>query len=144
MARKLAIKRRDESPELERVAELLEQLRDDMFAHIEKEEEVLFPFISQMDRDSVVAYPAGHPCFRSVAHPVSRMIEQHEAADNIVLDLRHLTGEFAPPSWACATHIALLDGLCAFAADLKDHVHLENDLLFPRAIEMESILNDRK
>jgi regulator of cell morphogenesis and NO signaling len=144
MARKLAIKRSAESPEMERIAELLEQLRDDMFAHIKKEEEVLFPFISQMDQDSVVAYPPAHACFRSVAQPISKMVQQHEAADHIVVDLHRLTGGFVPPSWACATQIALLDGLRAFATDLEEHVHLENDLLFPRSIEMEATLNARR
>jgi regulator of cell morphogenesis and NO signaling len=55
-----------------------------------------------------------------------------------------MTEGFAYPPSACATHIALLDGLRAFATDLKQHAHLENDLLFPRAIEMEATLNNRR
>jgi regulator of cell morphogenesis and NO signaling len=144
MARKLAIKRRDQIPDLERIAELIEQLRGDLFAHIKKEEETLFPFIAQMDQDSIVAYPPAHACFRSVEQPVSKMVQQHEDASHIVFELYRLTGGFVPPTSACATHFALLDGLRAFTTDLKEHVHTENDLLFPRAIEMEAVLNSRR
>jgi len=143
MARKLAIKRSDRFPEMQCIADLLEQLRDDLFAHIKKEEEVLFPFIAQMDQDSVVAYPPAHSCFRSVAKPISKMVQQHESADQVVFELCRLTDGFAPPSSACATHIAFLDGFRVFAAGLKEHVHLENDFLFPRAIEMEAALNNQ-
>jgi regulator of cell morphogenesis and NO signaling len=71
------------------------------------------------------------------------MAQEHESADHKVAELHRLTHGFEPPAWACATHIALYAGLRAFEADLKQHVHLENDVLFPRAIEMESTLNPR-
>jgi regulator of cell morphogenesis and NO signaling len=144
MARTLAIKRSDPHPELQRIAELIEKLRDDLFVHIQKEEQVLFPFIAQMDQESIIAYPAAHTCFRSVAQPVLKMVEQHEAADHLVVELRRLTEGYEPPAWACATHIALLAGLRAFEINLRQHVHLENDSLFPRAVEMEALLNSRR
>ena len=122
MAQKLAAKRRDRAPELENVEELLEALRADMFAHIQKEEQVLFPFISQMDQDSIVAYPPAHVCFRSVAHPVSKMMQEHESANHSVAELRRLTLDFQPPEWACATHVALFSGLRAFETDLKQQI----------------------
>ena len=143
MAQKLAAKRSDRAPELKNVEELLEALRADMFAHIQKEEQVLFPFISQMDQDSIVAYPPAHACFRSVAHPVSKMMQEHESANHVVAELRRLTLDFQPPEWACATHIALFAGLNEFETDFKQHVHLENNVLFPRAIELEAELNSR-
>jgi regulator of cell morphogenesis and NO signaling len=144
MAQKLAAKRSDRAPELKNVEKLLEELRADMFAHIQKEEQVLFPFISQMDQDSIVAYPPAHACFSSVAHPVSKMMQEHESANHTVAELRRLTLDFQPPDWACATHIALSAGLREFETDLKQHVHLENDVLFPRAIKMEGELNSRE
>jgi regulator of cell morphogenesis and NO signaling len=141
MAQKLAAKRSDRAPELKNVAKLLEELRADMFAHIQKEEQVLFPFISQMDQDSIIVYPPAHTCFRSVAHPVSKMMQEHESANHIVAELRRLTLGFQPPEWACTTHASLFAGLNEFETDLKQHAHLENDVLFPRAIEMEAELN---
>jgi regulator of cell morphogenesis and NO signaling len=143
MGMKLAATRSDRAPELTKVAELIEQLRGEMYTHIQKEEQVLFPFISQMDQESIVAYPPSHACFRSVTHPILMMEQEHESADHIMAELIRLTNHFEPPSWACAMHIALFSGLLEFEADLKQHVHLENDLLFPRAIQLEAELKAR-
>jgi len=123
---------------------LVEQLQHDMLTHIRKEEEVLFPFIVQMEEESILAYPANHPCFRSVSHPVLMMVQEHEVANRIMEQIRHSTGNFATPDSACPTHRALFDGLRGFDEDLQVHIHLENDLLFPRSIEMEAALRSAK
>jgi regulator of cell morphogenesis and NO signaling len=144
MAQRLAAKRSDRAPDLKIVEALLEELRTDLFSHIQKEEQVLFPFISQMGQDSTVAYPPAHACFRSVSHPIFMMEQEHESANHIVAELCRLTGGFEPPEWACGTHIAFFAGLRAFETDLRQHVHLENDVLFPRAIRLEAELNCRE
>ena len=143
MASKVAATQRDRDPALVKVAELVEELRSEMHAHIEKEEQVLFPFISQMDQESIISYPPAHACFRSVAHPIFMMEQEHESAGHIMSELVCLTNHFEAPSWACATHIALFSGLSEFEADLKQHVHLENDVLFPRAIQLETEIKAR-
>ncbi|MGO9777782.1 MAG: iron-sulfur cluster repair di-iron protein [Terracidiphilus sp.] len=143
MAQKLAAKRSDRAPELKNVVELLESLRADMFAHIQKEELILFPFIVQMEEVLLNNGAPAHACFRSVAQPISMMMQEHESANHIVAELRRLTVGFEPPEWACATHVALFSGLSEFESDLKQHVHLENDVLFPRAIELEAEQNSR-
>jgi regulator of cell morphogenesis and NO signaling len=143
MAKRVEAKRGNRAAEVAKVAELIEKLHAEMYAHIQKEEQVLFPFISQMDQESIVAYPPEHACFRSVAHPIFMMEQEHESADHIVAELIRLTNHFEPPSWACATHIALFSGLRDFEADLRQHVHLENDVLFPRAIQLEVQLKAR-
>jgi regulator of cell morphogenesis and NO signaling len=143
MAAKVAAKLNDRAPELAKIRALIEKLHADMYAHIQKEEQVLFPFISQMDQESIVAYPSDHACFRSVSHPIFMMEQEHESVDHIVIELNRLTNYFEAPAWACATHVALLSGLRAFEADLKQHVHLENDVLFPRAIQLEAELKAR-
>jgi regulator of cell morphogenesis and NO signaling len=66
------------------------------------------------------------------------MEQEHESADHVMRELVRITNHFEAPSWACATHVALFSGLREFEADLKQHVHLENDVLFPRAIELEA------
>ena len=121
MARKVTAKRGDRGPELAKIAELTEKLHDEMHAHILKEEQVLFPFISQMDQESIVAYPASQACFRSVVHPIFMMEQQHESANLIMAALIRLTNHFESPPWPCATHIALLSGLRDFEIDLKEH-----------------------
>ncbi|MGA2651486.1 MAG: DUF542 domain-containing protein [Terracidiphilus sp.] len=143
MAAKVVTKKGDRAPELRRVTELLEKLHADMLAHIQKEEQVLFPFIAQMDRDSIITYPPAHACFRSVSFPISMMEQEHEAANHIMAELREITQGFEPPEWACVTHIALFAGICEFESDLRQHVHLENDVLFQRAIKLEAELNSR-
>ena len=143
MAAKVATRRSDRAPELHKLLELIEKLHAEMYAHIQKEEQVLFPFISQMDQQSIVAYPPAHACFRSVSHPILMMEQEHESVDHILIEINRLTNHFEAPAWACATHVALLSGLRAFEADLKQHVHLENDVLFPRAIQVEAELKVR-
>jgi regulator of cell morphogenesis and NO signaling len=143
MASKVAAKLSDRAPELARISELIEKLHAEMHAHIQKEEQVLFPFISQMDQESIVAYPPAHACFRSVTHPIFMMEQEHESVDHIVTELSRLTDHFEAPGWACATHMALLSRLREFDSDLRQHVHLENDVLFPRAIQLEAELKIR-
>jgi regulator of cell morphogenesis and NO signaling len=144
MASKVAAKRSDRAPELTKIAELIEKLRGEMYAHIQKEEQVLFPFIAQMNQESIVAYPPTHASFRSVAHPIFMMEQEHGAADHLMMELSRLANHFEPPSWACATHIALFSGLRQFESDLRQHVHLENDVLFPRAIQLEAEIMARR
>lgn len=143
MAHKLAGKQSDRAPQLRSVLALIEKLSADLFAHIQKEEQILFPFISQMEQESNAANPVARACFRSVAQPISMMMQEHKSAGRAVAEIRRLTDGFEPPSWACAAHIALYGGLREFQTELKQHVHLEDDVLFPRAIEMEAALNHR-
>jgi regulator of cell morphogenesis and NO signaling len=142
-ARKLAEKAGDHADDFKAIEELVEQLRQDMWAHIRKEEEVLFPFIVRMEEESTLAYPPEHACFRSVSHPVLMMVQEHEAASHIVEKIRRCTGSFSVPEWACPTHRALFDGLREFDVDLQEHIHLENDVLFPRSIQMEAELRGK-
>jgi regulator of cell morphogenesis and NO signaling len=143
MARKVAARRGDRAPELGQVVALIEELHSDLLRHIPKEEQVLFPFIAQMDQDLVVNYHAGHACFRSVSFPIFMMEQEHESCGHVMEKLRETTSGFKPPEWACIAHSALFAGIRDFESDLKQHVHLENDVLFPRAIQMETRLNER-
>lgn len=143
MAQKLAETTGEHAAELKQIQCLAEQLQREMLAHIRKEEEVLFPFIAQMEEESALVYFARNACFRELSHPVFMMVQEHESTGLIVAELREHTHNFQPPDWACPTHRALLDGLRTYAEDLKQHVHLENDVLFPRAIFMEAELQGR-
>ena len=143
MASKVATERSDRTPELARIAELIEQLRGEMYAHIQKEEQVLFPLILQMDQETIVASLPTHACFHSVAEPIFSMRQEHESIHHIVAILVYLTSHFQAPSWACTTHITLFSGLRDFEANLRQHVHLENDVLFPRTIQLEAELRAR-
>jgi regulator of cell morphogenesis and NO signaling len=144
MARKLAGKIGDRAPGLKSIGSLLDELRADLCAHLEKEEHVLFPYIAAMDQDSSGTCATARACFRTVAQPVRMMMLEHESAGSILAELRLLTNEYQPPRWACPTHVALYAGLREFEADLRKHVHLEDEILFPRAIALESTLSERR
>jgi len=143
MAKKLAGKNGEHAPELKKAEAMLGALRDEMLAHLQKEELILFPFIARMEDEAGGCRPAARACFRTVAQPISMMVQEHESAKGLVAEMRGLTNQFNPPAWACPTRIALYSGLAKFERDLRQHVHLENDILFPRAIEMERALNQQ-
>lgn len=140
LSARIAGKHGEKAPHFKSMAVLIEQLRDEMFAHLEKEEQVLFPHIVRLDEASEHGSAAPAACFRSVAQPVSMMVQEHDSAEGIVAEIRRLTNGFEPPQWACPRNTAFHQSLAAFEKDLRQHVHLENDLLFPRAIALESEL----
>ncbi|HEY6490637.1 MAG: hemerythrin domain-containing protein [Terracidiphilus sp.] len=141
MARKVAAQ--VDTPEVLRIEALVTHLRNDLLDHITKEENVLFPFIAHMSEDSLAAAPVPHACFHSVARPIARLKQEHESAFHLFTGLRNLTHDFIPPSGACATHTALFEGLRSFETDQREHFHLENDVLFPRAIALEAQWDER-
>jgi regulator of cell morphogenesis and NO signaling len=76
----------------------------------------------------------------SIGNPVSLLIEEHDNAGVLLAEIRSLSRNFTAPEYACTTYHAFFDGLRDFEHDLHRHVHLENNILFPRAIELESVL----
>lgn len=142
LAEKLAAKRGGRAPELARVRQMVQELRDEVLAHIEKEEQALFPLIAEMD-DEARNGRTTRSSLRAVGQPIAAMRRDHETAGQIFTSLRELTHGFETPSWACATHCALYGGLRAFGAGLQQHLYLENEVLFPRAAAMERTLHSR-
>lgn len=102
-----------------------------------KEELMLFPFLEQYGRSEALGRPLPPVPFGSVANPIGVMEREHEGAGGALLEIRELTRDFEYPSYACSTVRALFDGLKALEADLHVHIHLENNILFPRAIALE-------
>lgn len=137
LAHKLAGKHGEHAPELLAIDRLMDDLQGDMIAHIEKEENFLFPYIAYLDQGPSAAAPAGNASFRRVSQPVRMMMNDHESALHILDELKRISNGFEAPAWACATHISFYTGLRAFEKDLAQHIHLEDDVLFPRAVELE-------
>jgi regulator of cell morphogenesis and NO signaling len=109
-------------------------LTDELLTHMVKEERVLFPYIQELEA-SEARPPA---CFGSVAMPIAMMRHEHEEAGVLLSMIRALSNGFVPPEGACPTFRALYRALAEFEKDLHQHVHLENNILFPRAEELES------
>lgn len=121
-------------PEVRLIREVFQSLKNELEMHMGKEEEILFPMVKQIEAGRVGA--AGH-C-GSVANPIQVMEQEHDNAGKALARLRDLTGGFVPPEDACTTYRAMLDGLAGLEADLHLHIHKENNILFPRAIQAEA------
>ena len=105
--------------------------------HMMKEEMVLFPYMVRMEEAVIEHEPILPPPFGSVQNPVSMMEHEHDSAGNALRAMRHASAEYTPPADACISYQTLYKALAEFEADLHQHIHLENNILFPRAIAME-------
>jgi regulator of cell morphogenesis and NO signaling len=123
-------------PELNEVAGVFAALREEIEGHLAKEEQVLFPMIEEMEitRDLVGAHCG------SVNNPIAVMEHEHDNAGAALARLRELTAGYTPPADGCATYAALLEALAAMERDLHAHIHKENNILHPRATQLEASL----
>ncbi|MGH9392612.1 MAG: iron-sulfur cluster repair di-iron protein [Terriglobales bacterium] len=123
-------------PELLTLRHSFEAMSSELSQHMAKEELILFPAISRLASPDAGTRPAAQ-CFQTLAQPVAMMLAEHEHSGRDLAEMRSATGDYVPPPDACATFRALYHGLEAFERDLRQHVHLENNILFPRALELE-------
>ena len=122
---------------LNRMAEVFHSLREEMEFHMHKEEQILFPFIERYGLAEAQGQPMPRVPFGSIANPIAMMEQEHVTAGDALGEIRSLTGNYQLPEYACGTVRALYEGLQAMEADLHVHIHLENNILFPRAIALE-------
>jgi len=123
--------------ELPVIAGKLAQLDEELTQHLTKEEAVLFPYIANLERAIGIGAAKPRSCFGTVASPIAMMTQEHEAAGTLLAEIRRLSHNYTTPEDACPTFHAFYDGLKEFEQDLHQHIHLENNILFPRAIELE-------
>ena len=123
---------------LPRLAVVFAGLRSELEMHLHKEEAILFPCILQYRRAELQNLPMPLAPFGSIANPISMMEHEHAGAGDALEEIRSLTRNFELPSYACSTVRALYEGLKVLEADLHVHIHLENNILFPRAIALEN------
>ena len=124
-------------PELLQIRHDFRALAQELTMHMLKEERVLFPFIERMEEAVIAGEPVLPPPFGTVNNPVAAMIHEHETAGALLRNMRSLSANYQPPDGACTSYKALYSALEEFERDLHQHIHLENNVLFPRAIEME-------
>ena len=133
--------RASHGPMLEALRRLYDPLRAELEAHLLKEEQILFPAIIGIDgflswRNDRPVVPCG-----SVAHPIRQLEHEHDGAGATLVHLRNITHNYQLPEDACETFKALFEGLGALEADLHEHIHLENNILFPGTIAQEEQMN---
>jgi regulator of cell morphogenesis and NO signaling len=124
-------------PELAQIEELFSQVSREMTAHMQKEEQVLFPYIEALERAANGQERIERPFFQTVRNPVHAMMQEHDVAAALVRQIRDASSGYTVPEGACASYQALYRDLHEFETDLHRHVHLENNILFPRAVDLE-------
>lgn len=124
--------------ELTPIRDVFHGLGQELMLHLMKEESVLFPYIERMEESVVQREPILPPAFGTVANPVRMMEHEHDDAGAALRSLRKTSGDYTPPADACTSFRALYTALANFEKDLHQHIHLENNVLFPRAQEMET------
>jgi regulator of cell morphogenesis and NO signaling len=125
-------------PELPEVAALIEGVAEEMSSHMMKEEDILFPYISGLALASRGEGGSPSAPFATVRNPIRMMEMEHESVGDAMARIRLLTAGYRFPEDACTTYRVCLQELEAFERDLHEHVHLENNILFPKAARLEA------
>jgi regulator of cell morphogenesis and NO signaling len=124
--------------EIADIQSLFAEVGREMIMHMQKEEQILFPYIDALEKATKTHSSLEPPFFQTVRNPIQAMMKEHDAAGELVRQIRKASSEYTVPADACTSYKALYQDLREFEADLHQHVHLENNVLFPRAVEMEA------
>ena len=125
-------------PDLEQIQSSFESLAEELTTHLMKEERMLFPYIAQLELAAKSGNrPAASP-FGTVKNPVRMMMMEHDSAGELLRKMREVSKNYNLPADACMSFQMLYRALEEFEADLHQHIHLENNILFPRAVELEA------
>jgi regulator of cell morphogenesis and NO signaling len=124
-------------PELIEIRSIFVALSEELTMHLMKEEKVLFPYVERMEEAVIQKEPVLPAPFGTVENPVAMMEHEHDSAGNALRAMRGASQNYKAPADACVSYQTLYRALEAFEADLHQHIHLENNILFPRAIAME-------
>lgn len=125
-------------PELARIQDLFLAISQELSTHMLKEEQILFPYVERMEQSVLSGENVPAAFFGTVKAPIANMVAEHDDAGAVLAQIRNLTSEYTAPAGACPTFLGLYRGLEEFERDLHHHVHLENNILFPRAVAMEA------
>lgn len=124
-------------PELPAVARTLSDIREDILPHMAKEEQVLYPFLQHIAGADAAGECVTTIPFGTVRNPIRMMEMEHESVGALLARLRELTGGFTPPADACNTFRGLYHAFAELERDTHEHIHVANNILHPRAIDME-------
>jgi len=122
------------------IADLFLAVREELQMHMMKEERILFPQIKQMvliKNENIQFFP---PPFGTIQNPIRMMEYEHTSAGDALYQIRELSNNYTHPEDACNTFKALYSELKEFEEDLHKHIHLENNILFPKSIILEAEL----
>ena len=124
-------------PELFEIKNLFKRTADELTQHMKKEELILFPHSKQMVEAARNKTPLSAPGFGTVANPIAMMMEEHENEGNRFEKIVAISNNYTPPADGCNTYKVTFQMLQEFESDLHTHIHLENNILFPKAIVLQ-------
>lgn len=130
------------APELNEINDLVSEVAGELSAHMKKEELILFPFIKKLVEAKREEIEAPKPHFGTADNPIKMMEAEHETAGELLRKISVLSNNYTPPEFACNTYKAFYSKLDEFEQDLHQHVHLENNILFPKTLILEKELNN--
>ena len=134
---KVVSKHSENHHELKKVQKIFRAVNAELTSHLQKEEELLFPYVKELEARQGAPSHKRAPMFGSVRNPIHMMEIEHDSAGDALRELRSITNGFVAPEEGCFTYQTLYRGFAEFEADLHQHIHLENNILFPRAIQLE-------
>ena len=135
---KIREKHGEKHREIEEIEKLFGEVAREMTAHMQKEEQILFPYIDALERCANGQSALEPPFFQTVRNPIFSMMKEHDAAGELIRQIRKASNVYQAPADACTSYQATYQDLRQFEEDLHLHVHLENNILFPRAVELEA------
>jgi regulator of cell morphogenesis and NO signaling len=125
-------------PELVTINELFTASAGELTMHMKKEELILFPFVKKLVKANIEGNLVNSPQFETVENPIAGMMKEHDNEGARFREIAKLTNDYTPPSDACNTYKVTFAMLQDFEKDLHLHIHLENNILFPKAIILEA------
>jgi len=135
---KVANKHGEQNPQLFVLEQLFSELCAELTPHLLKEEQVLFPYIKELESYKKNGNKNLKSCFGTIENPVGMMLKEHDSAGDILRKMREVSTNYELPENACPSFTALFTRLEEFEKDLHQHIHLENNLLFPKALKLEN------
>jgi regulator of cell morphogenesis and NO signaling len=127
-------------PEVIEIARYFEGVAEELKMHMHKEEMILFPYIKQLTVAEKTGENIAMPGFGTIKNPINMMEAEHTAVGNDYEKIRELSNNYTPPQDACSSYRVLFAKLEEFEKDLHQHIHLENNILFAKAIKLEEKL----
>ena len=128
-------------PELFEINELFKGCAEELAPHMKKEEMILFPFVKEMIKATKSHDSIGEPNFGTIKNPISAMMHEHDHEGERFRKIAALTNNYTPPEDACNTYRVTYAMLEEFEQDLHKHIHLESNILFPKAKALEKFFS---
>lgn len=135
---KVATRHGNNHPELFELQSVFAALADSLIPHMQKEEVILFPYIQELESSVNVNISVPPPHFGTVQNPIRMLMADHDVDGERLRQMRNITADYTLPDGACPSFSALYAGLQDLERDIHRHIHLENNVLFPAAIQLES------